>query len=146
MQAHSVHAWGSCSTVRVSGQPHPIFTSVQSRSRSIPKRYSRGELLDVLRWADFEPLDGRMFDLTAGGHSNSFRGRILYDGLYPVIAHAFPNLRGYIWISEQPPLAKETVADGRKPASFVGSALSLAMRDSTCGTAALSGAKTRIGA
>jgi SAM-dependent methyltransferase len=58
--------------------------------------YSRTELVQVLTWAGFEAIDLRLFDL--GEHpGGGVASRLLYRGLYPLLAKRRPDLRGYLW-------------------------------------------------
>jgi len=62
--------------------------------------YSRRELVAVLKWAGLEPTDVVVFDPDGRvKHSGSLSARLLYDGVYPLIAPLFPDLRDYLWVS-----------------------------------------------
>jgi SAM-dependent methyltransferase len=63
--------------------------------------YSRRELLQVLDWAGFDPVEVRMFDLAGEAQRRSLLGRVLYDHVQPRLAKRFPDLHGYLWISAQ---------------------------------------------
>jgi SAM-dependent methyltransferase len=64
--------------------------------------YSRGELVDVLTWAGFNAVQVELFDL-GGDIRPGFRRRILYRGLYPLLARRLPELRGYLWAAATKP-------------------------------------------
>jgi SAM-dependent methyltransferase len=58
--------------------------------------YNRDELVQVLKWAGFDSVDVRLFDL-AGGFRPGLKSRLLYGGLYPLLARLRPDLRAYLW-------------------------------------------------
>jgi SAM-dependent methyltransferase len=64
--------------------------------------YSRGELVQVLQWAGFEPTAVDLFDLPDTGGRGSFRGRLLYGLLYRFVLRHVASLRNCIWVTAQP--------------------------------------------
>jgi 2-polyprenyl-3-methyl-5-hydroxy-6-metoxy-1,4-benzoquinol methylase len=76
--------------------------------------YSRRELISVLNWAGFEPVEVHQFDLGNGieePHDSAvgatpkppqrLRGKLLYDYLYPLLLRNLSDLRGYNWIASR---------------------------------------------
>jgi len=85
---HGEGVWASASEVYDSEIPFPGHT----------RCYSRSELVDVLKWSGFEPVDVALFDLGPHG-ATSLAGRTLYGRIYPLLARGLPDVRGYIWVS-----------------------------------------------
>jgi SAM-dependent methyltransferase len=88
---HGEGLWAPIEDVYRSDIPFPGHT----------RCYSRRELVAVLDWGGFEPVEVALFDLEEGRHSG-IAARLLYDALYPALARRFPDLRNYLWAAARP--------------------------------------------
>lgn len=65
--------------------------------------YSRRELQLILQKEGYELAAVDLFELAGRDHDRSWRGRLLYDGLAPLLFRVAPDLHNCIWIAARRP-------------------------------------------